>query len=69
MTAQPQTLPDHVPAQDRWPAGIFPAAPDTSGGAPGSARQMLPALDASTVFGCVDWFLYPEADARAAARV
>jgi hypothetical protein len=71
MTAQPQIHPDPAPAQDRSPAGIFPAAPaaaDTSGGARGGLRQMPPALDASTVFGCVDWFLYPEAESRTAAR-
>lgn len=67
MTAPPQTHQPISPGQDgterSWPKGIFPAAPECSG----RTRQSLPAVDASTVFGCVDWFLYPEAEARAAA--
>lgn len=71
MTALPQTRPSISPAEDSssrsWPADIVPAAAESSG-ARGRARQMLPALDPSTVFGCVDWFLYPQAKPRAGAQ-
>jgi len=71
MTAPPQTHQQISPGQDgserSWPKGIFPVAPECSGGSRDRARPILPAVDASTVFGCVDWFLYPEAEARAAA--
>ena len=70
MTALPQTQQRTYPAQDRrrgsWPAGIYPAAPESSGATRGLARELPPAVDPSMVFGCVDWFLYPEVKAGAA---
>jgi hypothetical protein len=62
MTSLPQTRPRNLPAQDsrrrtlRDPAGT----PEAAGPARGRARQALPAVDPSTAFGCVDWFLYPD---------
>ncbi|HJS92562.1 MAG TPA: hypothetical protein VJ738_21520 [Steroidobacteraceae bacterium] len=72
MTALPQTRASISPVEDgsstrSRAADIVPAAAEASG-ARSRARQTLPALDPSTVFGCVDWFLYPEAEPRAAAQ-
>lgn len=53
MTSLPQTRRRPLPAQDGPPA---PA----QGSGPARARQSLPALDPAIVFGCVDWFLYPD---------
>jgi hypothetical protein len=61
MTSLPQTRPGTLPAQDarrRTPATAMPA--DGFSPARGRARQPVPTIDPSTVFGCVDWFLYPE---------
>jgi hypothetical protein len=63
MTAPPQTHPPISPAQQgserSRPHDSFPGA-EACVGTRDRARQTLPAVDASTVFGCVDWFLYPE---------
>lgn len=57
MTSMKQTHPRYsADGRRRTPAA--PGGPDTSG--KGRARPALPAVDASTAFGCVDWFLYPE---------
>ena len=59
MTSLPQTRQWTFTAQDgrrRMTSGSGSA----EGSAPARARQTLPAVDPSTVFGCVDWFLYPQ---------
>jgi hypothetical protein len=70
MTSLPQTHTWTLPAQDgrrRTPPAV--TMPEVSGPARGRARQALPAVDPSTVFGCVDWFLYPDqAVGRSAAE-
>ena len=71
MTSVPQTRQRSFPAQDsrRRTASTVPGSPETSGAARGRARQALPAVDPSTAFGCVDWFLYPDqAVGRSAAE-
>lgn len=60
MTSLPQTRQRSLPAQDGRRRSPFVAAPEASGPARGRARQTLPAVDPSKVFGCVDWFLYPD---------
>jgi len=59
MTSPPQTRQRTLAVQDgrRRPA---PAPVTLDGSAPARARQALPAVDPRNVFGCVDWFLYPE---------
>jgi hypothetical protein len=59
MTSLPQTRQRNLPAQEsRRRTTSAPGTPE--GSAPAPARQSLPAVDPSTAFGCVDWFLYPE---------
>src|SRR6185437_15787958 len=67
MTSLPQTRQRTIPAQDgrRTSRETSPAREAPS---PARARQALPAVDPSTVFGCVDWFLYPDATAEAQAE-
>jgi hypothetical protein len=67
MTSLPQTQPRNLAAPDgrRRTASV---AQEALGAALSRARQALPAVDASQEFGCVDWFLYPEAG-PAEARV
>jgi hypothetical protein len=59
MTSSPQARPRKGKAEDSRRR----KAPD-SGKAEGSVtarvRQSFPAVDPSSVFGCVDWFLYPD---------
>ena len=59
MTASPQTQQRNFQAQEgrRRTASVISEA---SGPARDRARQALPAVDSSTAFGCVDWFLYPD---------
>jgi len=59
MTSPPQTRQRTLAVQDgrRRPA---PAPVASEGSAPARARQPLPAVDPRNVFGCVDWFLYPQ---------
>lgn len=66
MTASPQTQQRIAPAQEsRRRTGS-----EADGPARDRARQALPAVDSSTAFGCVDWFLYPDqAVGRSAAEV
>jgi hypothetical protein len=73
MTSLPQTHQRAFTVQEsrrRSPpdtAGT-PEAGGSAGG--GRTRQALPAVDPSSVFGCVDWFLYPDqAGGRSAAEV
>jgi hypothetical protein len=68
MTSLTQTR--TLPAQEgRRRTPSLAAAPETNGPARGRARQALPAIDPSTVFGCVDWYLYPDqAVGRSAAE-
>lgn len=72
MTSLPQTHQRTFTAQDsrRRTPPVLPGTPEASGSAAGvRARQGLPAIDPSTVFGCVDWFLYPDqAAGRSAAE-
>jgi len=61
MTSSPQTRQRNIPAQEsrrRTASNATSASAD--GSAAARARQSAPALDPSTVFGCVDWFLYPD---------
>jgi hypothetical protein len=58
MTSTPQTRQRNLPAQDSRRRN--PAPVGTEGSAPARARQTPPAVDPSTAFGCVDWFLYPD---------
>ena len=59
MTSLPQTRQRNFPAQDGR-RRTTPASGSPEGSAPARARQSVPAVDPSTVFGCVDWFLYPD---------
>jgi hypothetical protein len=59
MTSSPQTRQWTSPAQDGR-RRTTPASVSAEGSAPARARQTLPAVDPSMVFGCVDWFLYPD---------
>lgn len=59
MTAIPQTHQRTLQAQEGRRRAA-PANPEASGPAKDRARQALPAIDPSTAFGCVDWFLYPD---------
>jgi hypothetical protein len=72
MTSPPQTHQRSCAAQESrprtGPTSEIPADPESSGGAPQRARPALPALDPAAVFGCVDWFLYPSVEPRAAAQ-
>lgn len=67
MTSLPQTqLSFAVQDGRRRTSPIIPAAA-TSAMARARGRQVLPAVNPSQEFGCVDWFLYPDA-ATAEAR-
>jgi hypothetical protein len=70
MTSLPQTRQRKLPAQDgcrrAWPATTA-TAPEFPGSVRARARQNLPAVDPSTVYGCVDWFLYPDESASRVA--
>lgn len=71
MASLPQTQQRTYSAQDgrRRTAPVVPGTPEASGSSRSRARQALPAVDPSTAFGCVDWFLYPdEAVGRSAAE-
>jgi hypothetical protein len=59
MTSLPQTRQRNYPAYDSRHR-TTPAAATAEGSAPARARQAVPAVDPSKVFGCVDWFLYPD---------
>ncbi len=62
MTSLPQTRQHTFAAQESRrrtsaaPAGTW----ESAGNVRSPARQALPAVDPSTAFGCVDWFLYPD---------
>jgi hypothetical protein len=66
MASFPQTRQRSVKAQDgrRRTLPAVPGVTESSGEARARARQALPAVDPSSVFGCVDWFLYPDQVAR-----
>lgn len=72
MASVPQTHQRTCPPQESdrrtSTASLLPAAPESSGAARGRARQSLPAVDPSIAFGCVDWFLYPDAPPKAGAQ-
>jgi hypothetical protein len=57
MTSVPQTR-QRIAAAQEGRRRAMPVAGE--GSAPARARQSAPAVDPSTVFGCVDWFLYPD---------
>lgn len=59
MKSLPQTQRRNHPAQDNRPRAA-PITVTVEGSAPARARQVLPAVDPSSAFGCVDWFLYPD---------
>ena len=59
MKSAPQTQPRTFTAPDTRRRA--PGLPESANGsAPARARQAFPAVDPSTAFGCVDWFLYPD---------
>lgn len=61
MTSLPQTRQRNFPAQDSRRRTLRDTSTsEATGPARGRAKQALPAVDPSTVFGCVDWFLYPD---------
>lgn len=69
MTSSPQTLTFMAPEGRRRTAPVRSIA-QSCGDAAGRPRQALPAVDPSSAFGCVDWFLYPDqAVGRSAAEV
>lgn len=59
MTSSTQTRQRNFPAQDSR-RRTAAASGGAEGSAPTAARRSLPAVDPSTAFGCVDWFLYPD---------
>jgi hypothetical protein len=59
MTSLPQTRQRNLPAQESR-RRTAPASGSLEGTAPARARPSSPAVDPSIVFGCVDWFLYPD---------
>ncbi len=65
MTSLAQTHPRTSPAQEgrrrTWPANGVSGAQESAGAARDRARQNLPAIDPSMAYGCVDWYLYPQA--------
>jgi hypothetical protein len=66
MTSIPQTRQRTFPAQESRRRTPNAGTPQAAG--PVRSRA-LPAVDPSTVFGCVDWFLYPDqAVGRSAAE-
>lgn len=68
MTSSRQTRQRNFPAQESRRRTTTPVPGSPEGSAAARARQSLPAVDPSTAFGCVDWFLYPdEAVGRTAA--
>lgn len=70
MTSLPQTHQHTSPAQDgrrrTWPA--VSGTPEASGSPKSRVRQSLPAVDPSMVYGCVDWYLYPDPKPTQGAR-
>ena len=61
MTSLPQTRPYSFAAQDgRRRTTQVQGSPEGAVASRSRARQALPAVDPSTAFGCVDWFLYPD---------
>jgi hypothetical protein len=74
MTSLPQTHQRTFTAQEsrRRTPPVLPGTPEAASGSAGGGRtrQGPPAIDPSSVFGCVDWFLYPDqAAGRSAAEV
>ncbi|HET9108541.1 MAG TPA: hypothetical protein VFN79_15275 [Steroidobacteraceae bacterium] len=63
MTPLPQTQNRAAAAFDvsRRTASSAPGTAQSAGTARDRLRQTLPAVDPSKEFGCVDWFLYPDA--------
>ncbi|HVC29751.1 MAG TPA: hypothetical protein VND24_01100 [Steroidobacteraceae bacterium] len=68
MTSLPKMQQRTFVAQDsrRRSLPVIADAPQPCGTAKSRARQALPAVDPSKEFGCVDWFLYPDATAAEA---
>jgi hypothetical protein len=60
MTSPPQMRQRNQPAQDSRRRTATPITGSLEGSAPARARQSLPAVEPSSAFGCVDWFLYPD---------
>ena len=69
MTSLPQTL-TFTAHEGRRRTSPIRSIPESFGDASGRPRQALPAVDPSSAFGCVDWFLYPDqVVGRSAAEV
>lgn len=61
MTSLPQTRQLSFAAQDsRRRTTSVQGSVESAVASRSRARQTLPSVDPSTVFGCVDWFLYPD---------
>jgi hypothetical protein len=61
MTSSPQTRQRNLPAQEsRRRSASNATSASADGSASARVRQSPPAVDPSSVFGCVDWFLYPD---------
>lgn len=61
MTSLPQTRQRAFTAQDsRRRTSTVPGTGESSATVRERIKQALPAVDPSSAFGCVDWFLYPD---------
>jgi hypothetical protein len=71
MTSPPQRQQRNAPAENSrglaWSADASSLAEGAAGGR-ARARQALPAVDPAQVFGCVDWFLYPQPELASGTR-
>ena len=53
----------------RFTRTVAPQTPEPpKGTGAGEIRQTVPPVDPATVFGCVDWFLYPAPERERASR-
>ncbi|HTX04980.1 MAG TPA: hypothetical protein VMD06_04065 [Steroidobacteraceae bacterium] len=70
MTSPPQTQQRNAPGENSRGLACKDASALTEGATGGRprGRLALPAIDPAQVFGCVDWFLYPEPELASAAR-
>jgi hypothetical protein len=60
MTSSPQTRQRNLPAQESRRRSASNATSATADGSASARVRQSPTPDPSSVFGCVDWFLYPD---------
>jgi len=61
MTSLPQTRQRALTAQEsRGRTSTVSVTAESSATVRERIKQALPAIDPSSAFGCVDWFLYPD---------